>query len=70
MRASPSFSVTNIGNTIITQGGDVIPSAITPYANSTGAMADIAISGGNVGNGAIWIFDALTTSSVQASAEL
>jgi hypothetical protein len=70
MRAAPSVSVTNIGNTIITQGGDITPSGITPYANSTGAMADILVAGGVVGRGAVWLFDAVTSSSVQASAEL
>lgn len=71
MRAAPTISVTNIGNTIFSQGGsDLIPSAINPYANSTGAMADLTVSGGNVGAGTVWFFNSASSASVQATAEL
>jgi hypothetical protein len=70
MRTTPTISVTNIGNTIVAQGGDLTPSTITPYANSTGAMADIETGAGTAGRGAVWIFNATVSASVQATSEL
>lgn len=71
MRATPTISVTSIGNTIIAQGGtDLTPSGITPYANSTGAMADITTNAGTLGRGAVWLFNLPVSASVQATAEL
>jgi hypothetical protein len=70
MRATPTISVTNIANTIVSQGADLNPSAITPYANSTGAMADLLTGTGTQGRGAVWLFSALASASVQATAEL
>jgi hypothetical protein len=73
MRATPTVSVTNLGNTIINQGGtDLTPNAITPYSNSTGAMADIGMpsASGTIGRGATWIFNASVSATVQATAEL
>ena len=72
MRTTPTITVTNIANTIISQSPDLTPSAIIPYANSTGAMADISTGAGTAGNGAVWIFNApsIGGASVQATAEL
>jgi len=71
MRTTPILSVTNLGNTLINQGADLTPNAITAYTNSTGAMVDIATStSGTAGRGATWIFNAPVSASVQASAEL
>jgi hypothetical protein len=70
MRTSPTITVTNIGNSLISQGGDISPSgSYTAYANTTATMIDIATATGTLGRGAAWIFSTLAT-TFSSSAEL
>jgi len=72
MRAIPSsFTATNIGNTLVTQGGDLTPTGIAvTYIGSTSTMVVLTTNAGTTGRGAIWLFTPTTPASVQADAEL
>ena len=70
MRAAPTVSGTSLSSLRISQGADITPTNLTPYANSRTCMFDMATSGGNTNAGAVLIFNNLSTGSIQATAEL
>jgi len=70
MRATPTISGTNIGNTIVSQGGDKTPTgALTVYNHKEKALVDVTTNLATLSNGCIWIFGG-SSASVQGDAEL
>jgi hypothetical protein len=70
MRATPTISGTNIGNTLVSQGGDKTPTGtIAVYNYKEKATIDITTNLATLSNGCIWLFGG-SSASVQGDAEL
>ena len=73
MRANPTFSVTNIGNTYIGRGNVTsVPTQLDDsYPGKNKALVDVGYgSAGSAGAGRVWFANSATSSSIQADAEL
>ena len=73
MRANPTFSVTNIGNTYIGRGNVTsVPTQLDDsYPGKNKALVDVGYgSAGGAGAGRVWFANSATSSSIQADAEL
>jgi len=73
MRANPTFSVTNIGNTYIGRGNVTsVPTQLDDsYPGKNKALVDVGYgSAGSAGAGRVWFANSATVSSIQADAEL
>jgi hypothetical protein len=70
MRATPTISGTNIGNTLVSQGGDKTPTGtIAVYNHKEKATIDVTTNLATLSNGCIWLFGG-SSASVQGDAEL
>ena len=70
MRATPTISGTNIGNTLISQGGSKTPTGtLTVYNNKEKALIDVTTNLATLRSGCIWLFGG-SSASVQGDAEL
>jgi len=70
MRATPTISGTNIGNTLVSQGGDKTPTgSLTVYNHKDKATIDVTTNSATLSTGCIWIFGG-SSASVQGNAEL
>ncbi len=69
MRAAPTVSGTSFNLMLVSQGGDLTPTNLTPYANTQGCLFDMNTGSGTLGRGAVLIFGG-SGGSIQATAEL